>query len=79
MSIPAASVWAGLASLVDSEANQLAGKRVLTYSFGSGLAASLFAIQAQSGRDQFTLANIAQQVDLFAFIMSKDTDYTLQR
>ena len=39
-----ASLYAGLISLLHTEGRQLAGKRVLCFSYGSGLAASVFSI-----------------------------------
>jgi hydroxymethylglutaryl-CoA synthase len=43
-----ASVWAALASLVDSVApEELLGKRVALFSYGSGLAASFFTIRVR--------------------------------
>ena len=40
----AASVHAGLASLVEREGANLEGRRILMYSYGSGLAASLWSV-----------------------------------
>ena len=38
-----ASVWSGLATLIEAEGSGLEGKRVLLYSYGSGLSASLLS------------------------------------
>lgn len=43
-----ASLWAGLASLVYFQGGALAGRRVLLYSFGSGVMASLFALRGRA-------------------------------
>lgn len=58
-----ASLYSGLAGLIHQTAGGgLIGKRLLLFSFGSGVVASLFEVRCQSGKDQFTLDNIAQQV-----------------
>jgi 3-hydroxy-3-methylglutaryl CoA synthase len=43
-----ASLYSGLASLLAQQGQQLAGKRVLCFSFGSGAVASMFTL---TGRD----------------------------
>lgn len=43
-----ASLYACLASLVDDQGANLVGKRVAMFSYGSGLAASFFAIHVKS-------------------------------
>eukprot|EP00177_Eucheuma_denticulatum_P008431 GFKZ01015328.1.p1 GENE.GFKZ01015328.1~~GFKZ01015328.1.p1 ORF type:complete len:458 (-),score=50.01 GFKZ01015328.1:575-1888(-) len=40
-----ASLYSSLAALICEERNQLVGKRILLYSFGSGFAASMFALR----------------------------------
>lgn len=60
----AASLYAALASLVFSKATALLDSRILAYSYGSGLAASLYSIQGRPGHAQFNLGNIANQVSL---------------
>ena len=58
-----ASLYAGLASLLYTAAAQLAGKRVLCFSYGSGLAASAFSITVpQTAGD--TLAALRESLDL---------------
>jgi len=38
-----AAVWSGLLSLIDARENQLIGSRILMFSYGSGLASSMFS------------------------------------
>eukprot|EP01132_Coremiostelium_polycephalum_P000677 gene677-837_t len=53
------STYTGLLSLVDEKSNDLVGKRVLTFSYGSGLAASAFSFKVNKPID-----NIVKKVDL---------------
>ncbi len=57
-----ASLYCSLASLVFSKAASLAGSRILAYSYGSGLASSLFCIRCRDPHGRFTLASIAEKV-----------------
>lgn len=61
----AASVHAGLASLVYSKSSALEGKRILINSFGSGLAASVFCIEGRAVHGRFSLHNIACKVKVW--------------
>ena len=58
----AASVHAGLASLVEREGANLEGRRILMYSYGSGLAASLWSVVGRRVEGKFALSNISSQV-----------------
>lgn len=58
----AASVHAGLASLIETEGSRLEGRRILLYSYGSGLAASLWSVVGRKVEGKFALGNIAAQV-----------------
>ncbi len=58
----AASVHAGLASLIETEGTRLEGRRILLYSYGSGLAASLWSVVGRPVEGKFALGNIAAQV-----------------
>ncbi|EGC30092.1 hydroxymethylglutaryl-CoA synthase [Dictyostelium purpureum] len=53
------STYAGLLSLVDEKSNDLLGKRVLTFSYGSGLAASAFSFKVEK-----PINHIVEKVDL---------------
>lgn len=55
-----ASLYAGLMSLVSNEKSNLEGKRLLMFSYGSGLAASMFSIQVGRG------AAVRERLDLIA-------------
>ncbi|GFR47897.1 hypothetical protein Agub_g9641, partial [Astrephomene gubernaculifera] len=44
-----ASLWQGLAALVYRRGGQLAGRRLLLFSFGSGTVAALFSLVARGG------------------------------
>ncbi len=58
-----ASLWAGLASLVDSQRELLEGRTVLMFSFGSGIAASIFLLTGRRPASlEFLLQRIASQV-----------------
>ena len=58
----AASVHAGLASLVEREGANLEGRRILMYSYGSGLAASLWSVVGRQVEGKFALSNVSSQV-----------------
>jgi len=58
-----ASLWAGLASLVDSQREQVEGRTVLMFSFGSGIAASFFLLTGRRpARPEFSLQRMAEKV-----------------
>ena len=58
----AASVHAGLASLVEREGANLEGRRILMYSYGSGLAASLWSVVGRRVEGKFALSSISSKV-----------------
>ena len=60
----AASLFGGLAALVESIGPSLAGKRILLYSYGSGASARLYSIVPRAGSGQFTLAAAASSLGL---------------
>lgn len=60
----AASVHAGLASLIEAEGAGLEGRRVLLYSYGSGLAASLWSLIGRRIEGNFALGSVAAKVCL---------------
>lgn len=53
---------AGLAALVEAQGAALEGRRLLLYSYGSGLAASLWSVIGRRVQGKFALAAIARQV-----------------
>ncbi|BDA43888.1 Hydroxymethylglutaryl-CoA synthase, cytoplasmic [Coccomyxa sp. Obi] len=60
----AASVHAGLASLIEAEGAALEGRRVLLYSYGSGLAASLWSLIGRRIEGKFALGSVAAKLDI---------------
>lgn len=54
-----ASLYAAFASLIHNKHNELAGKRVILFSYGSGLTATMFSLKLRETRDPFSLSNIA--------------------
>ncbi|KAH7404783.1 hypothetical protein KP509_15G042500 [Ceratopteris richardii] len=58
-----ASLYGGLASLLHQKASDLHGKRALMFSYGSGLASTLFSVQFHEGEGNFTLSNIHSVLD----------------
>lgn len=54
-----ASLYAAFASLIHNKSSELAGKRVVLFSYGSGLTATMFSLLLREGQDPFSLANIA--------------------
>ncbi len=53
---------AGLAALVEDRGALLEGRRLLLYSYGSGLAASLWSVIGRRVEGKFALASIAAKV-----------------
>lgn len=58
-----ASLYASLVSLVSEQAERLAGKRVLMFSYGSGLASSMFSFRVDSNSSE-RLARIASALNV---------------
>ncbi|KAJ6341881.1 hypothetical protein OIU78_009930 [Salix suchowensis] len=54
-----ASLYAAFASLLHNKNSELAGKRVILFSYGSGLTATMFSLQLREGQQPFSLSNIA--------------------
>ncbi|KAG4939733.1 hypothetical protein JHK86_045874 [Glycine max] len=53
-----ASLYAAFASLLHNKNSSLVGKRVVMFSYGSGLTATMFSFQLQEGQHPFNLSNI---------------------
>jgi len=73
-----ASVYMNLVCLIAQKAQELVGKRMLVYSFGSGALATMFQITGRqpsssvnSGR--FTLAKIASTINLMDRLLERET------
>jgi len=58
-----ASLYASLVSLFSEEGSNLAGKRILMFSYGSGLAASMFSLRVSSNGDE-ALKRISDVLDI---------------
>lgn len=57
-----ASLYVGLAALVERSAAELPSRRVLLFAYGSGVAAAMFALRCAPGREPYTLAGMAAKV-----------------
>ncbi|BAU02420.1 hypothetical protein VIGAN_11194500 [Vigna angularis var. angularis] len=53
-----ASLYAAFASLLHNKNTSLVGKRVVLFSYGSGLTATMFSLRLQEGQHPFNLSNI---------------------
>ncbi|KAB2070921.1 hypothetical protein ES319_A08G188300v1 [Gossypium barbadense] len=54
-----ASLYAAFASLIHNKHSELAGKRVILFSYGSGLTSTMFSLRLHEGQHPFCLSNIA--------------------
>ncbi|KAH1106286.1 hypothetical protein J1N35_010054 [Gossypium stocksii] len=54
-----ASLYAAFASLIHNKHSELAGKRVILFSYGSGLTSTMFSLRLHEGQHPFSLSNIA--------------------
>ncbi|GER30554.1 hydroxymethylglutaryl-CoA synthase [Striga asiatica] len=54
-----ASLYAAFASLLHNKNSTLAGQRVILFSYGSGLSATMFSLRLNEGQHPFSLSNIA--------------------
>lgn len=60
-----ASLWCGLASLLSKTGNDLKGRQVLLYSYGSGAAGCLFALRGRCcNQKQFSLESLSTQLQI---------------
>ncbi|GAV79431.1 HMG_CoA_synt_N domain-containing protein/HMG_CoA_synt_C domain-containing protein [Cephalotus follicularis] len=59
-----ASLYAAFASLLYSMECELAGKRVVMFSYGSGLTATMFSFKIHEGQHPFSLSNIVNVLNL---------------
>ncbi|MBA0611530.1 hypothetical protein Godav_012210 [Gossypium davidsonii] len=53
------SLYAAFASLIHNKHSELAGKRVILFSYGSGLTSTMFSLRLHEGQHPFSLSNIA--------------------
>ncbi|GAB4834325.1 hypothetical protein Ancab_032578 [Ancistrocladus abbreviatus] len=59
-----ASLYTSLASLIHNKHSTLAGNRVVMFSYGSGLAATIFSLRVNEGHHNFSLSNIASVLNI---------------
>ncbi|KAL8158884.1 hypothetical protein V2J09_000421 [Rumex salicifolius] len=59
-----ASLYTALASLIHNKHGTLVGNRVLMFSYGSGLTATLFSLSVNAGQHPFTMSNIASVLNV---------------
>ncbi|XP_052171257.1 hydroxymethylglutaryl-CoA synthase-like [Diospyros lotus] len=59
-----ASLYAALASLLHNKHNSLAGQRVVMFSYGSGLTATIFSFHLRDGQHPFSLSNIVSVMNV---------------
>eukprot|EP00250_Pteridium_aquilinum_P012799 c20952_g1_i1 orf=359-1750(+) len=59
-----ASLYAGLVSVLHGKPGALDGKRALMFSYGSGLASTLFSIVFREGEGNFTSSKIVSALDI---------------
>ncbi|KAH9299940.1 hypothetical protein KI387_011523 [Taxus chinensis] len=59
-----ASLYAALASIIHNKHGSLKGQRVLMFSYGSGLASTMFSLKIREGQHPFTVSNIAEVMNL---------------
>ncbi|XP_044484013.1 hydroxymethylglutaryl-CoA synthase [Mangifera indica] len=66
-----ASLYSALASLINSKHTELAGKRVILFSYGSGLTATMFSLKLNEGQKPFSLSNISSVMNVEAKLKSR--------
>ncbi|XP_031476484.1 hydroxymethylglutaryl-CoA synthase-like isoform X2 [Nymphaea colorata] len=59
-----ASIYAAFASIIHNKHKSLEGQRVLMFSYGSGLASTMFSLKLHDGELPFSLSNIANVLGL---------------
>ncbi|MBA0737223.1 hypothetical protein Gogos_010695 [Gossypium gossypioides] len=64
-----ASLYAAFASLIHSKHSELAGKRVILFSYGSGLTSTMFSLRLHEGQHPFSLSNIATVMNVAGKLM----------
>ncbi|KAB1210770.1 Hydroxymethylglutaryl-CoA synthase [Morella rubra] len=66
-----ASLYAAFVSLVHNKHTSLVGKRVVMFSYGSGLTATMFSFQLRHCRHPFSLSNIATVMNVSGKLKSR--------
>ncbi|KAF5205826.1 Hydroxymethylglutaryl-coa synthase [Thalictrum thalictroides] len=65
------SLYAAFASLIHNKHSALDGKRVVMFSYGSGLTSTMFSFQLREGQYPFSLSNIASVMDVTGKLESR--------
>jgi hydroxymethylglutaryl-CoA synthase len=66
-----ASLYAAFASLLHNKNSDLAGKRVVMFSYGSGSTATMFSLRLCENQSPFSLSNIASIMDVGGKLKSR--------
>ncbi|KAK9147689.1 hypothetical protein Scep_006446 [Stephania cephalantha] len=66
-----ASLYAAFASLIHEKHSALGGKRVVMFSYGSGLTSTMFSFRLSEGQHPFSLSNIANVMDISRKLKSR--------
>nr|ADI80347.1 3-hydroxy-3-methylglutaryl coenzyme A synthase [Panax ginseng] len=66
-----ASLYAAYASLIHNKHSSLEGKRVIMFSYGSGLTATMFSFHLREGQHSFSLSNIANVMNVAEKLKSR--------
>lgn len=61
-----ASLYAAFASVVHNKCNELDGRRIVMFSYGSGLTSSMFSFKLHEGQHPFSLSNITSIMNITA-------------
>ncbi|KAK6125447.1 hypothetical protein DH2020_040804 [Rehmannia glutinosa] len=67
-----ASLYAAFASLLHNKNSTLAGQRVILFSYGSGLSATMFSLRFNEGKRPFSLSNIATVMNVSEKLKSRN-------
>lgn len=60
----AASIWSGVAQLIETMGPTLEGRRIMMYSYGSGISASMFSLVGRAVEGKYNLAHLQSMSDL---------------
>ncbi|KAK8578759.1 hypothetical protein V6N13_142028 [Hibiscus sabdariffa] len=66
-----ASLYAAFASLIHNKNSELAGQRVVLFSYGSGLTSTMFSLRLHEGQHPFSLSNIATVMNVAGKLKSR--------
>ncbi|KAH6818186.1 hydroxymethylglutaryl-CoA synthase / HMG-CoA synthase / 3-hydroxy-3-methylglutaryl coenzyme A synthase [Perilla frutescens var. frutescens] len=66
-----ASLYAAFASLIHNKSSTLAGQRVILFSYGSGLTATMFSLRFTEGEHPFNLSNIVSVMNVSEKLKSR--------